>query len=106
MDRRLISLQKIDLTEETVEASRVFKEPGENDITPAVLAIGRPFFSQALIGTLRRMAGVGHCMVFTFDGEGSSRCVLDIGNIPIGPDLGAAYSGHFHLADPNRDIIF
>ncbi|OAF19183.1 helix-turn-helix transcriptional regulator [Bradyrhizobium neotropicale] len=79
--------------------------PDENDIAPAVLAIGRPVFPQALIDTLRRIAGVGHCMVFTFD-ERTARCLLDIGNIPTGPDLGAAYSSHFHLTDPNRDVIF
>jgi DNA-binding CsgD family transcriptional regulator len=45
-------------------------------------------------------------MVFTFDGERSTRCLLDIGNIPIGADLGIAYAGHFHLADPNRETIF
>jgi hypothetical protein len=52
---------------------------GDSDITPAVLAIGRPSFPQALIGALRRVAGVGHCMVFTFEGERSARCLLDIG---------------------------
>jgi DNA-binding CsgD family transcriptional regulator len=75
------------------------------DITPAVLAIGRPAFPQALIGTLRRLANVGHCMVFSLRGEGATRCLLDIGNIPIGRDLGIAYSEHFHAADPNRDAI-
>ncbi|MBR1219512.1 helix-turn-helix transcriptional regulator [Bradyrhizobium sp. U87765 SZCCT0131] len=76
------------------------------DITSAVLAIGRPAFPQALIGALRRVAGVGHCMVFSFAGERSARCLLDIGNIPTGGDLGVAYSQHFHQADPNRDAIF
>lgn len=89
-----------------MEASRAPHGSGENDIAPAVLAIGRPSFPQALIDTMRRIAGVGHCMVFTFTDERSARCLLDFGNIPIGPDLGAAYSGHFHLADPNRDAIF
>jgi DNA-binding CsgD family transcriptional regulator len=89
-----------------MKAPQALKGTGENDITPAVLAIGRPSFPQALIGALRRVAGVGHCMVFTFEGERSARCLLDIGNIPSGPDLGAAYSEHFHLSDPNRDTIF
>ena len=89
-----------------MKAPQAHKGTGENDIAPAVLAIGRPLFPQALIGALRRVAGVGHCMVFTFEGERSARCLLDIGNIPSGPDLGAAYSEHFHLADPNRDTIF
>ena len=80
--------------------------PATNDITPAVLAIGRPEFAQSLIATLRRVAGVGHCMVFSFAGERSARCLLDIGNIPIGAELGTAYSDHFHFADPNRDAIF
>jgi DNA-binding CsgD family transcriptional regulator len=83
-----------------------FKDPGSTDIAPAVLAIGRASFPQVLIDTLRRTAGVGHCMVFTFDGERGARCLLDIGNIPIGADLGIAYAGHFHLADPNREAIF
>jgi DNA-binding CsgD family transcriptional regulator len=77
-----------------------------SDITPAVLAIGRPSFPQALITTLRRLAGVGHCMVFSFTRQAPVRCLLDIGNIPIGGDLGIAYSEHFHAADPNRDAIF
>lgn len=77
-----------------------------SDIAPAVLAIGKPAFPQVLIGTLRRVADVGHCMVFSFTGERSARCLLDVGNIPIGADLGAAYSEHFHLADPNREEIF
>jgi len=81
-----------------------FKD-GSGDITPAVLAIGRPTFPQALISTLRRLANVGHCMVFALRGEGATRCLLDMGNIPIGGDLGAAYSQHFHAADPNRDAI-
>jgi DNA-binding CsgD family transcriptional regulator len=83
-----------------------FKDTSSGDIAPAVLAIGRPSFPQVLIDTLRRTAGVGHCMVFTFDGERSTRCLLDIGNIPTGADLGVAYAGHFHLADPNRETIF
>jgi DNA-binding CsgD family transcriptional regulator len=83
-----------------------FKDTRSGDIAPAVLAIGRPSFPQVLIEVLRRLADVGHCMVFTFDDERSTRCLLDIGNIPIGADLGLAYSAHFHLADPNRETIF
>ncbi|HZR90027.1 MAG TPA: helix-turn-helix transcriptional regulator [Bradyrhizobium sp.] len=83
-----------------------FKDTGSTAIAPAVLAIGRPSFPHVLIETLRRTADVGHCMVFTFDGEGSTRCLLDIGNIPVGADLGIAYAGHFHRADPNRERIF
>ncbi|WP_426441436.1 helix-turn-helix transcriptional regulator [Bradyrhizobium genosp. P] len=89
-----------------MEASRPTDRSGDTDIAPAVLAIGRPSFGQVLIDTTRRIAGVGHCMVFAFADERSARCLLDIGNIPIGPDLGSAYSSHFHLADPNRDRIF
>jgi DNA-binding CsgD family transcriptional regulator len=89
-----------------MKAPSAFKDPATSDIIPAVLAIGRPTFPQALICTLRRVADVGHCMVFSFTGERSARCLLDIGNIPIGGDLGVAYSEHFHLADPNREAIF
>ncbi|MBI5320305.1 helix-turn-helix transcriptional regulator [Bradyrhizobium sp.] len=83
-----------------------FRDQIIGDITPAVLAIGRATFPQALIGALRRVADVGHCMVFSFAGERRANCLLDAGNIPIGRDLGVAYSGHFHLSDPNRDAIF
>jgi len=86
-------------------APRAFRDLPADDIAPAVLAIGRPAFPQVLLDTLRRVANVGHCMVFSFEGDRSSRCLLDIGNIPIGPDLGAAYSEHFHLADPNRETV-
>lgn len=80
--------------------------PVASDITPAVLAIGRPDFPDILIDTLRRQAGVGHCMVFALSRAGAARCLLDAGNIPIGGDLGAAYAGQFHESDPNRDALF
>ncbi len=80
--------------------------PGDQDVAGAVLAIGRPTFPDALMRTLRRIADVGHCMVFSFADDNSARCLLDAGNIPTGGDLGEAYSGHFHQADPNRDTIF
>lgn len=76
------------------------------DVTPAVLAIGRPEFPKILIDTLRRQAGVGHCMVFAFTRAGAASCLLDVGNIPSGGDLGAAYAGQFHESDPNRDALF
>lgn len=63
------------------------------DVTPAVHAMGRPAFPEVLIDTLRRQAGVGHCMVFALSRTGAARCLLDAGNIPIGGDLGAAYAG-------------
>ena len=75
-------------------------------IGPIALAIGRSSFPQTLIDTLRAVANVGHCMVFALEDERSARCALGIGNIGIGPDLGVAYSEHFHLADPNREAIF
>ena len=87
-------------------ANAAFREQAISEITPAVLAIGRPNFADALLGALHRVADVGHCMVFSFAGEGGASCLLDIGNIPIGHDLGVAYSGHFHQSDPNRDTIF
>jgi DNA-binding CsgD family transcriptional regulator len=71
-----------------------------------VLAIGRPDFPSVLIDTLRRQAGVGHCMVFALTRAGATQCLLDAGNIPIGADLGAAYAGQFHESDPNRDALF
>lgn len=76
------------------------------DVTPAVLAIGRPDFPSILIDTLHRQAGVGHCMVFALTRAGAASCLLDVGNIPIGGDLGAAYAGQFHESDPNRDALF
>ncbi|MGC2776925.1 MAG: helix-turn-helix transcriptional regulator [Bradyrhizobium sp.] len=75
-------------------------------VSAMVLAIGRESFPNVLIDTLRAVADVGHCMVFTFEDQCSARCLLSAGNIAIGPDLGAAYSEHFHTADPNRDAIF
>jgi DNA-binding CsgD family transcriptional regulator len=75
------------------------------DVTPAVLAIGRSDFPNVLIDTLRRQAGVGHCMVFALSRAGAASCLLDAGNIPIGGDLGAAYAGQFHAIDPNRDAL-
>lgn len=80
--------------------------PAVGDVTPAVLAIGRPDFPDILIDTLRRQAGVGHCMVFALSRAGAAHCLLDAGNIPIGGDLGAAYAGQFHQSDPNRDALF
>jgi len=80
--------------------------PAAGDVTPAVLAIGRPDFPNILIDTLRRQAGVGHCMVFALTRAGAARCLLDAGNIPTGSDLGAAYAGQFHESDPNRDALF
>ncbi|MFT4121958.1 helix-turn-helix transcriptional regulator [Bradyrhizobium sp.] len=80
--------------------------PVAGDVTPAVLAIGRPDFPNVLIDTLRRQAGVGHCMVFALNRAGAASCLLDAGNIPTGADLGAAYAGQFHESDPNRDALF
>ncbi|MGJ5075136.1 helix-turn-helix transcriptional regulator [Bradyrhizobium oligotrophicum] len=85
------------------------QEPGieaAGAVGAMVLAIGQPAFPQVLIETLRIVADVGHCMVFAFEDQRSARCLLSTGNIAIGPDLGAAYSEHFHTADPNRDTIF
>lgn len=80
--------------------------PAAGDVTLAVLAIGRPDFPKILIDTLRRQAGVGHCMVFALTRAGAASCLLDAGNIPIGADLGATYAGQFHESDPNRDALF
>ncbi len=80
--------------------------PAAGDVAPAVLAIGRPDFPDILIDTLRRQAGVGHCMVFALSRAGAASCLLDAGNIPTGSDLGAAYAGQFHESDPNRDALF
>ncbi|WP_342734739.1 helix-turn-helix transcriptional regulator [Bradyrhizobium sp. B117] len=76
------------------------------NVASAVLAIGRPDFPKVLIETLRRQAGVGHCMVFALTRAGAASCLLDAGNIPTGADLGAAYAGQFHESDPNRDALF
>jgi DNA-binding CsgD family transcriptional regulator len=76
-----------------------------NVVAPMVLAIGSPSFPNALIGALREVSNVGHCMVFAFEEDQSARWALGLGNIGIGPDLGAAYAEHFYAADPNRDVI-
>jgi DNA-binding CsgD family transcriptional regulator len=89
-----------------MKADAAFGDMAINDISSAVLAIGRPAFPQVLISALRRVADVGHCMVFSFAGEHATNTLLDAGNIPIGRDLGVAYSEHFHQSDPNRDTIF
>ena len=88
-----------------MKANSAFSRQAISDITPAVLAIGRDSFPRALISALRNVADVGHCMVFSFTGT-QSACLLDVGNIPTGRDLGIAYSEHFYRADPNRDAIF
>ena len=80
--------------------------PVDADMAGAVLAIGHKRFPKALLDTIRRVAGVDHCMVFSFKDDSTTRCLLDIGNIAIGGDLGEAYSGHFHACDPNRETIF
>ena len=74
-------------------------------LAPMVLAIGARSFPNALIDALRKVANVGHCMVFAFEEEERARCALGLGNIGIGPDLGAAYAEHFYVADPNREVI-
>src|SRR3954453_15532606 len=76
-----------------------------NALAPIVLAIGLPSFPNVLIDTVRTVANVGHCMVFAFDNGHAVRCALGVGNIEIGADLGAAYSEHFHTADPNRETM-
>src|SRR6059058_1410544 len=74
-----------------MKADAAFGDTIINDISSAVLAIGRPAFPQALISALRSVADVGHCMVFSFAGERSAKTLLDAGNIPTGRDLGVAY---------------
>lgn len=89
-----------------MQSRAVPSNPSAGDVTSAVLAIGRSDFPNVLIDTLRRQAEVGHCMVFALSRAGAAHCLLDAGNIPIGGDLGAAYAGQFHEADPNRDALF
>jgi DNA-binding CsgD family transcriptional regulator len=73
-------------------------------LAPMVLAIGQPSFSKVLLDTVRDVANVGHCMVFAFEDQ-AARCMLGIGKIGIGPDLGVAYSEHFYAADPNHETL-
>jgi DNA-binding CsgD family transcriptional regulator len=89
--------------EETMKAGR---HPGDaaSVLAPLVLEIGQPSFPQRLIDTVRAVAHVGHCMVFAFE-QHTARWTLGIGNIAIGPDLGAAYSERFYLADPNHETL-
>lgn len=72
----------------------------------AILRVGDHAFPDALMGHLRRIAAVDHCMVFAFMPDNTTRCLLTAGNITIGSDLGAAYAGHFHASDPNKEAIF
>jgi DNA-binding CsgD family transcriptional regulator len=72
----------------------------------AILRVGDRAFPDALMGHLRRIAAVDHCMVFAFKPDNTAQCLLTAGNIAIGPDLGAAYAGHFHASDPNKEAIF
>lgn len=72
----------------------------------AVLHVGRPVFPDALMAHLRRVAAVDHCMVFAFANDRDAQCLLTAGDIAIGDDLGAAYAGHFHANDPNKEVIF
>lgn len=72
----------------------------------AVLHVGRPAFPDALMSHLRRVAAVDHCMVFAFANDRDAQCLLTAGDIVIGNDLGAAYAGHFHANDPNKEVIF
>src|SRR5690606_13238827 len=85
-------------------ASRASGEGG-GGIDRTVLHIGRPEFPRVLMQTLRQIAGVDHCMVFAFPDDSNARCLLTAGSIGTGPDLGDAYAGHFHRADPNKDSI-
>jgi DNA-binding CsgD family transcriptional regulator len=72
----------------------------------AVLHVGRSAFPDALMAHLRRVAAVDHCMVFAFANDRDAQCLLTAGDIAIGDDLGAAYAGHFHANDPNKEVIF
>jgi len=73
-------------------------------LAPMVLAIGQAVFPKVLLDTVRQAANVGHCMVFAFEGR-AARCFLGVGSIPIGADLGTAYSEHFYAADPNHETL-
>jgi DNA-binding CsgD family transcriptional regulator len=88
------------------DVMRAGRNPGDVAfvLAPMVLAIGQPSFPKLLLDTVRDVANVGHCMVFAFEDQ-AARCTLDIGNIGIGADLGAAYSGHFYVADPNHETL-
>lgn len=94
----------------TASGSRTAARPHaasvDESVAGAVLAIGRPQFPQTLMASLRRIADVDHCMVFSFEDTGAAHCRLDLGAIPLGHGLGEAYAGHFHQSDPNRDVIF
>lgn len=74
-------------------------------IDRTVLSIGRPDFPRTLMRSLNRIAGVDHCMVFWFPDDRTARCLMTAGTIATGPDLGDAYAGHFHRADPNKDSL-
>lgn len=72
----------------------------------AILRVGHPAFADALMAHLRRIAAVDHCMVFAFTTDRNAQCLLDVGSIATGNDLGDAYAGHFHANDPNKEAMF
>ncbi|HEY4204836.1 MAG TPA: helix-turn-helix transcriptional regulator [Xanthobacteraceae bacterium] len=72
----------------------------------AILRVGDAAFPEALMAHLRRIAAVDHCMVFAFTNDRNAQCLVDVGNIANGNDLGEAYAGHFHANDPNKEMMF
>ena len=58
----------------------------------AILRVGHPAFADALMAHLRGIAAVDHCMVFAFTTDRNAQCLLDVGSIAIGNDLGDAVS--------------
>jgi DNA-binding CsgD family transcriptional regulator len=72
----------------------------------AILHVGDAVFPEALLSHLRRIAAVDHCMVFAFTNDRNAQCLIDVGNIANGNDLGDAYAGHFHANDPNKEMMF
>ncbi len=89
----------------TGEAADRSADPGGDGIGRTVLSIGAPEFPKALMRTVKRLAAVDHCMVFWFPDDRNARCLMTAGTIGSGPDLGDAYAGHFHSADPNKDSL-
>jgi len=73
-----------------------------------VLSIGTADFTPALRESMQNVARVDQCMVVIFRPGGAPETTLALGNMDQrhAVELGEAYAGEYHSADPNKPIIF